>query len=81
MKNKKQSPYVITKSDSLNVIIEESPRAAELLVEYGIQCAGCLFGENDALLTRAQLHGMREDEVEEMIEEINGELEKEWKRK
>jgi len=79
--NNHNAPYVITKFDRVNTIMEESPRAAELLTEYGIHCVGCFFSEEDTLETGGQLHGMDDSEVDEMIEEINGQLEKEWREK
>jgi hypothetical protein len=77
--SKQSSPYVVTKFDRVNIIMEESPRAAELLAEYGIHCVGCFFGENDTLQDGGPIHGMSAEEVDEMIEEINQELEKEWR--
>lgn len=73
------APYVITKFDKVNIIMDESPRAAELLAEYGIHCVGCFFSEDDTLETGGQMHGMTDEEVDEMIDEINTELEKEWR--
>ena len=73
------APYVITKFDRVNIITEECPRVAELLAEYGIHCAGCFFSENDTLETGGQMHGLSDTELDEMIMEINGELEKEWR--
>jgi hypothetical protein len=77
--SKQSSPYVVTKFDRVNIIMEESPRAAELLAEYGIHCVGCFFGENVTLQDGGPIHGMSAEEVDEMIEEINQELEKEWR--
>jgi hypothetical protein len=76
--NNQSAPYVITKFDRVNIITEESPRAAELLAEYGIHCVGCFFSENDTLETGGQMHGLTDSEVDEMIDEINTQLEKEW---
>ena len=77
--NKQTAPFVLSKFDRVNIIMEESPRAAELLAEYGIHCVGCYFSEEDTLETGGELHGMSDEEIDEMIEEINGQLEKEWK--
>lgn len=73
------APYVISKFDIVTVIFEESPRAAELLAEYGLHCVGCYFSENDTLQIGGQMHGMSDEEIDEMIGEINGQLEKEWR--
>ena len=72
--------YVITKFDRLNVIVEECPRAGELLAEYGLHCVNCFANEYDTIEMGAQVHGMSEEEVDEMVEEINAELEKEFRR-
>ena len=79
-KDNKQKPlFVVTKYDPMNVIMEECHRAAELLAEYGLHCINCFMNEYDTLEMGAQVHGMTENETQEMINEINNELEKEWR--
>ena len=73
------SPYVLTKFDILLNVSQESPRAAELLAEYGLHCLGCFFSEYDTLEMGAQVHGMGVDEIDSMVSEINIQLEKEWR--
>ena len=70
--------YVLTKSDLLLNVSQESPRAAELLAEYGLHCLTCFFNEFDTLEMGAQVHGMTQEEVADMITEINAQLEKEF---
>ena len=72
------APYVLTKSDLLLNVAQESPRAAELLTEYGLHCLTCFFSEFDTLEMGAQVHGMTQQEVDDMIIEINTQLEKEF---
>jgi hypothetical protein len=74
----KNAPYVLTKSDILLNVSQESPRAAELLAEYGLHCLNCFFNEFDTLEMGAQVHGMSHEEVNDMITEINTQLEKEF---
>lgn len=69
--------YVITKYDLLGTLMQECPRAAELLAEYGLHCVSCFASEYDTLEMGAQVHGMRDEEMNEMIAEINEQLEKE----
>ena len=40
----------------------------------------CFANEYDTIEMGAQVHGMSEEEVDEMVEEINAELEKEFRR-
>lgn len=69
--------YVITKYDLLGMIMQECPRAAELLAEYGLHCISCSMSDFDTLETGAQIHGMSDEDMDEMIDEINIQLEKE----
>ncbi|HSW88196.1 MAG TPA: DUF1858 domain-containing protein [Candidatus Saccharimonadales bacterium] len=69
--------YVLTKFDLLGTVMQECPRAAELLAEYGLHCISCFANEYDTLEMGAQVHGMSDEEMQEMIEEINEQLEKE----
>lgn len=75
----RQGPYVITRYDPLGVVMQECPRAVELLSEYGLHCASCFANDFDTLEKGADMHSMSEEEMLEMIEEINTQLEKEWR--
>jgi len=73
------APYVITRYDPLGIIMQECPRAVELLSEYGLHCASCFANDFDTLEKGADMHNMREEDMMEMIDEINTQLEKEWR--
>lgn len=75
-----QKVYVLTKYDLLGTILQECPRAAELLAEYGLHCVSCFMNDYDTLETGAQIHGMTDEEMQEMIDEINEQLEKETRQ-
>ena len=75
-----QGAYVITKFDPLSVVLQECPRAGELLAEYGLHCVSCFANEFDTIATGAEMHNMSQEEVDEMIDEINGQLDKEWRK-
>lgn len=77
--DKAAAPYVITRFDALSIILEECPRAAELLAEYGLHCVNCFANQYDSLETGASMHNMTEEEMQAMIDEINTQLEKEWR--
>lgn len=74
------APYVITRYDPLGVVMQECPRAIELLSEYGLHCASCFANEYDTLEMGADMHNMTEEDMLAMIDEINTELEKEWRQ-
>lgn len=79
MENKTDNPYVLSKYDLLGDIARDCPRAVELLAEYGLHCVSCFANEIDTLEQGASVHAMTTEELDEMIEEINQELEKEWR--
>jgi hypothetical protein len=72
------SPYVLTRYDSFSVIMFECPRAVELLAEYGLHCSSCALNEYDSVEIGVSRHGMTEEQMVEMLEEINEQLAKEW---
>lgn len=76
-KLKKEQSFVLTKGAILSEITSQSPRTAELLSEYGLHCVNCYASTFDTLETGAQVHGMSDEEMETMIEEINIQLAKE----
>lgn len=76
-KLKKRQGFVLTKGTILSEVVEQSPRTAELLSEYGLHCVNCFASSFDTLETGAQVHGMGHDEMEQMIDEINAQLAKE----
>jgi hypothetical protein len=71
--------YLLSKTDSITLIVEKSPKAVELLIEYGIACTNCVLKQFDTLEIGAQLHGMSDDEIETMVDEINDVLRKDAK--
>lgn len=72
------NPYVLTRSSLLLDIANESPRAAQLLAEYGLHCLTCFFKEYETLEIGAKSHAMSDEEIDNMIKEINAQLKKEW---
>ena len=72
------APYVLTRYDSFSVIQFDCPRAVELLADYGLHCSSCALNEYDSIEIGVSRHGMSEEEMTEMLEEINEQLAKEW---
>lgn len=71
--------YVLKKTVLLQDVAHDCPRAAELLTEYGLHCLTCYLREYDTLEMGAKVHGMTDEELDNMIDEINKQLEKELK--
>lgn len=77
-KKQTTSYFILTKDDILYNVVQDSVRAAELLTEYGLHCVSCYFSEWDTVETGARIHGMTDEEINTMIDEINEQMKKEW---
>ncbi|MPM87834.1 hypothetical protein SDC9_134934 [bioreactor metagenome] len=64
----------INKNSNLAELIQKNPDANELLLEYGLYCGNCFAAGFDTLEQGAQLHGMTDEEVEELVEYLNANL-------
>lgn len=69
-KNKKEL-VKITKDMNLGEVVYKYPETAEVLTDYGLHCVGCFANSFDTIETGAKIHGMGDDEVEEMIDRVN----------
>ena len=79
-KLKKDSRFFISRDLPILEITDKSPKAVELLSMYGLHCTNCFFNGQDTLENGAKMHGMNDQDIDLMIEEINLELEKESKK-
>jgi len=68
---------MISKNDLISDVVKNSPKAVEMLTEYGLHCATCVFNTFETIEAGAHLHGMADDEIQRMVDEINAELKKE----
>lgn len=68
MKNKTK----ITKDILILDLIEKNSALAEVLTEeYGLHCIGCMAASMETLEQGALTHGMTEDQIDKMVEELN----------
>lgn len=68
MKNKTK----ITKDILILDLIEQNSALAEVLTEeYGLHCIGCMAASMETLEQGALTHGMTEDQIDKMVEELN----------
>lgn len=61
----------ITKNTNLAELISEYPEAAEVLLDYGLHCVGCIASHFDTVEAGARIHGYSDEEVEEMVTRLN----------
>lgn len=67
-KEKKES---ITKGMTFAEVLKKKPKAGEIMFKYGLHCVGCHVAEFETVEQGAMAHGMSEEDVKKMLEEIN----------
>ena len=73
MKNKMK----ITKDILILDLVEQYPELTEVLTEeYGFHCVGCMAASMETLEQGALVHGMTDDQIEKMVEDLNKRLSK-----
>lgn len=61
----------ITKDMTIGTIIEKYPQTTEVLLSYGLQCVGCSVNPYETLEQGALGHGMEEDMMQSLLDEVN----------
>jgi len=61
----------ITKETSIKDILETSPKAAEILIEYGLMCVHCSHAGEHNLKEIKNIYGFSDQDVEEILARIN----------
>lgn len=61
----------ITKDILINDLIEKHPGVAEILMGYGLHCAGCHFSNEDTLELGARIHGLNDETIGMMVKDVN----------
>lgn len=69
-----EKKFQLTRETIMSEIVEKSPKATELLAEYGLHCLSCFANQFDTLGNGALIHGMNDEEIDQMIKEVNDEL-------
>ena len=65
---KKSKSKEISKEMTFMEVMNRSPKAAWILMQHGMQCAGCGMAANETLEEGALAHGI---DPEKLIKEIN----------
>ncbi len=69
--NSKNKLEKITKDSNLGEVVRLHPDLAETLLDYGLHCVGCFANEYDTIEMGAKIHGMTDEEVQEMVTRLN----------
>ena len=61
----------VTKQTNLGELVKSYPQTAPIMLEYGLHCVGCFANQFDTIEMGARIHGMTDEEVDEMVERLN----------
>lgn len=59
---------MIEKTMTIGKLLEENPDKADILLEAGMHCLGCLVAQDETIEEACEVHGI---DVEELIKELN----------
>lgn len=72
---KKAKPSVakqlVTKKMLIGEIASKYPQAIEIMFKFGMHCIGCGMTAYESIEQGCQAHGMSNEEIDKLVEEIN----------
>ncbi len=66
-----QQTIFVTKDMTVGEIIEKYPGTADIMTAHGLHCFGCSVNTMESVEAGAQSHGIPDDEIDAMMQEIN----------
>lgn len=67
----KEKGFCISRHMVVQEIIALSPQAADIMVEYGLHCYSCSIGGVETLEDGCKVHGMSDELIDELVDDIN----------
>jgi hybrid cluster-associated redox disulfide protein len=67
----KEAKQLITKKMLIGEVASKYPAAVEIMFKHGMHCIGCGMTAYESLEQGCQGHGMSEEEIDKMVEEMN----------
>jgi hybrid cluster-associated redox disulfide protein len=67
----KETKQIITKKMLIGEIASKYPQAIEIMFKHGMHCIGCGMTAYETLEQGCMGHGMSEEDIDKMVEEIN----------
>lgn len=75
MENEQKNEKIKANKDmSFFELIEKFPKSTEILQKYGLHCMGCMMAKVESVEQGCKMHGMEDEQIDKMIEEINGKV-------
>ena len=70
-KIKKRGKIMINRTMSIGEIIQIFPDSVEIMMSHGLHCVGCHVASWESLEEGCRGHGMSDDKIEHLVNEIN----------
>ena len=67
----KKEKVTILKTDKIEDVVFKYPVSAEVMLDYGLHCVGCIASGFDTIEKGAKLHELTDEEIDEMVERVN----------
>lgn len=67
----KKDKIKISKETNIAELVNNHPAAVEVMTAFGLHCVGCFASAFDTIGEGAEIHGMIDEEIDEMLEEVN----------
>ncbi len=77
MNMNEQNKPKITRDMNLGEVVFRYPIAAEILLDYGLHCVSCIASGFDTIEMGAGVHGMSDEEIDEIVDRLNEAIEHE----
>ncbi|HSX39270.1 MAG TPA: DUF1858 domain-containing protein [Candidatus Saccharimonadales bacterium] len=61
----------IRKDMNLAEVVFKYPKLAEVLLDYGLHCVGCAANSFDTIEMGSRVHGMTDEEINDMVVRLN----------
>lgn len=61
----------LKRSTTLGAVVKEHPEAARIMAAYGLHCVGCHVAFWETIEQGCRGHGMPEELIDELLEELN----------
>ncbi len=67
----KKEQVTILKTAKIEDVVFKYPVSAEVMLDYGLHCVGCIASGFDTIEKGAKLHELTDEEIDEMVERVN----------
>jgi hybrid cluster-associated redox disulfide protein len=62
---------IITKETNIAELLNAHPQTAQVFLEYGLHCVGCMAASFDTIEQGAVSHGIDEETLSNLVEDLN----------